>query len=119
MEITELALQIILTTISVLTVAAGVKTLVMHSKIIIQSKPQFWFYIMSLLCLMFSTALLWIPYDRFKAQAMLVYSGCNITQAAFLWCQLLNYTLLYKSLSDYTVVMSSCEKLESALKLQR
>jgi hypothetical protein len=117
MNIAQLALEIILTTISLLTMAAGVKTLIMHSKIIIQSKTQFWFYIMSLLCLMFSTALMWIPYDRFKTQAMLVYSGCNITQAAFLWCQLLNFTLLYKSLSDYTVCMSSCDKLKSCLKL--
>ncbi len=118
MDLTDLIAKIVLTLVSSLTMGFGVKTLVVHFNSILKSKPQFWFYIMSLLSLVFATVLVWIPYDHYDIVALFVYSGCNISQASFLWCQLLNFILLYKSLSDYTVVMSSCEKLESANQLE-
>lgn len=75
---------------------------------------------MSQLTLLFAIPLMWIPAESgFVIVALFVYSCTNLFQASYLWCQLLSFMLLFNDLQSYSLVLSSCEKVELAIIQQR
>lgn len=68
----------------------------------------------------FCTALIWISVFKYPYYSNIIYTGCCFAQGSFLWCQLLNFVLLCKSLSNYKVGSSRfCTEVDKLIKFEK
>jgi hypothetical protein len=94
-EPANLAVQVVLTTLSVGLMIIGANNCFRFYSSVKKNRPQLWLYFTSLACLACCVALDWMDMSLDSVQYM--FAMCNLLETGFLWCQLLNFELIRKA----------------------